>query len=93
MDSWREEVDPSIRQHLESLISEAVLHRDAYGQAKNTANAQLWCVLGILQKQIVDQNLKIKFLEKALQGMSPKKKGKKPGEDPAKELSRVLKRL
>ena len=92
MKSWRDKVDPMLKEHLEILISESVRYRDAYKFSSNTSNAQLWCALSILQKQVVDQNLKIKFLEKALQDTLGKKP-KEDNEDPEKALKDVLKRL
>lgn len=91
MGNWRDEIDPLIREHLETLIAESVRHRKAYKNAKNTANAQLWCISAVLQKQIVDLSMKIKFLEKALKEMgTPKKKG---SIDAAKALKDVLRKL
>ncbi|MBU2589364.1 MAG: hypothetical protein KKA65_03305 [Nanoarchaeota archaeon] len=92
MKSWRDKIDPLFKEHLEALISESVRHRDAYKFSSNTSNAQLWCALSVLQKQVFDQNLKIKFLEKALQETLGKKP-KKDDADPEKALRDVLKRL
>lgn len=92
MKSWRDKVDPVLRDHLEALVSESVMHRDAYKFSPDTANAQLWCALSLLQKQVFDQRLKIKFLEKALQDTLGKKP-EKDSEDPEKALKDVLKRL
>jgi len=92
MKSWRDKVDPTLKEHLEALISESVRHRDAYKFSNNTSNAQLWCALSVLQKQIFNQNLKIKFLEKALQDTLGKRP-KKGVENPEKALRDVLKRL
>lgn len=92
MDSWRAEIDPLIREHLEALITESARHRDAYKKAPNTSNAQLWCALAVMQKQFLDLNMKLKFLEKALAEVSCPKK-KKDNVDPAKALKDVLKRL
>ncbi len=90
MKSWRDKLDISLKKHTESLISESFRHRDAYKFSENTSNAQLWCAIGILQKEIFDQNLKIKFLEKALKETVGKKPQKK-SEDPKKALKKVLK--
>ena len=92
MGNWRENVDPLIREHLESLISESARHRAAYKDSKNTANAQMWCTMALLHKQVFDLNLKVKFLEKALAETVGKKR-KKDDIDASKALTDVLKRL
>lgn len=95
MDSWRDTIDPMVRDHIEVLINESVKHRDSYKLAGNTANAQLWCALGLMQKQVFDLNLKIKFLEKVLKEIGSKGRKKDSGEkiDAAKALKDVLSRL
>jgi len=91
MTDWRDDVDPLIKEHLEAIISESYRHRTAYKNAKNTANAQLWCAVALLQKQLFDISLKIKFLEKVIAEMNGKKQ--KDDVDAAKALKEVLKKL
>ena len=93
MSNWRKNIDPLIKDHLESLVKESYRHRNAYKLAKNTANAQLWCSMALLQKQVFDLNLKVKFLEKALMELSQPKKMAKDEVDAAKELKAVLSKL
>ncbi len=72
--NWRELVDRSVRNHLEKEINEASRHKKAYRNSKNPSNAQLWCAIGNLAKQVFDINLKLNYLESALREISTKKK-------------------
>lgn len=72
--SWRKDVDPLIKDHLEAQIKESFRHRENYNNAKDVSKAQLWVAIANLAKQIFDLNLKVKFLEKALQEIGGRKK-------------------
>ena len=76
MKTWREKVDPLIKNHLELQVKETLNQKKAYDSAKNKGNAQLWIAIANLSKHIFDLNLKVKYLEKALQEISPKKRKK-----------------
>ncbi|MEA3378900.1 MAG: hypothetical protein U9Q69_04645 [Nanoarchaeota archaeon] len=107
MKTWRDDVDPLIRKHLEILISDSVKQRKAYKKAANTANAQLWCAIAELSKRnfeleqenklfkkaLANISQKYKFLEKSLKDILPKKKKQKESTDPAQLLRDVLKKL
>tara|TARA_Y100000034_G_C6869095_1_gene396506 strand:+ start:388 stop:654 length:267 start_codon:yes stop_codon:yes gene_type:complete len=71
--SWRKDVDPILKEHLEALIKESYRYKRSYKNSKDVSKAQLWCALACLSKEIFDLNLKVKFLEKALQGAGKKK--------------------
>ncbi len=64
--NWREDVDLSLKDHLEILITNVHRYRNSYKRSKNPPVAQLWCALAGLSKQILELNLKIKLMEKAL---------------------------
>jgi len=70
--NWRKDIDPGIKDHLETLIEDVHQHRNHYKKSKNPSAAQLWCVVARLSKHIFDLNLKIKVLEKALKDSMPK---------------------
>ena len=89
---WKQTIDPTLRTYLETLILESQKHRNSYSNSKNKANAQLWIANAILSKQVTDLNLKIKFLEKALQELSPGKSKKTSKEDEA-EIKKILSSL
>ena len=89
---WKKSVDPTLRTYLETIINESQKHRNSYSISKNKANAQLWISNAILSKQITDLNLKVKFLEKALQEIAPGKSKKTSKEDEA-EIKQILSSL
>lgn len=74
MADWRDEVDPLIKDYLEKLVAESARHRKEYEKAPNKPVAQLWVSNAILQKQVVELSLKLKFLEKAMADIHGKKK-------------------
>lgn len=75
--NWREKVDPMVRHHLEREIKSIIGDKKAYSKAKNPSNAQLWCAIGNLSKQIFDLNLKLAYIERALKDIIVKPKVKK----------------
>jgi len=83
--SWRKNVDPLIKDHLELQIKESYREKKAYSKAKDKPNAQLWVAIANLSKQFFDLNLKVKFLEKALRDVNTKDR-KKIDEDAEKVL-------
>lgn len=64
--NWRDNVGSGLREHLEVQISEASKQEHAYRYAKNRSNAQLWCAIANLSKQLFDLNLRLNYLERAL---------------------------
>ncbi|MFH1331927.1 MAG: hypothetical protein ABIH63_01440 [archaeon] len=72
MKSWREKVDPSIKDHLEVQVAEAAKHKEAYKEADDPANAQLWCALANLSKQITELSMRMKYLENAVKQALPR---------------------
>lgn len=91
MEDWREGINPIVKSHLETQIKETAAHKAAYSKAKEPTKAQLWIAIANLSRQIFDLHMRIKVLEKGIQEMAPKKKGKEI--DPAKALKDVLKKL
>ena len=89
---WKQTIDPTLRTYLETLILESQKHRNSYSNSKNKANAQLWIANAILSQQVTDLNLKVKFLEKALQELSPGKSKKTSKEDET-EIKKILSSL
>lgn len=71
---WRRHVDPLLREHLLTQINETSRQRRAIVRAKNKSNAQLWVAVANLSKQIFDLNLKLNYLERALQDIGKEKK-------------------
>lgn len=99
MADWRRFIEPGTRTHLEAQLKEIAKYKGAYMRAENPANAQLWCGLAFLSKQIFDLNLRMNYLERALKDITGKraKEGKKERKekdaDPAKALHDVLRKF
>ena len=89
--NWRKNVDPIIREHLESQIKESFRYKESYSQAKNKNNAQLWIAIANLSKQVFDLNLKVKFLEKTLREVLGKKTKKETDDEVKKVLDAMQK--
>lgn len=60
---WRKNVDPLIREHLESQIKATMSFRKAYEEADNKGTAQLWIAVANLSKQIFNTSMKINYIE------------------------------
>ena len=58
---WRDNLDPSIREHFEDLVKDVSREKGAYHDSQK---AQLWVALAVLSKKISDLELRIKQLEK-----------------------------
>ena len=84
--SWRKNVDPLIKEHLELQIKESYREKKAYSKARDKPNAQVWVAVANLSKQVFDLNLKVKFLEKALRDVNIKDRKKID-----KDVDKVLK--
>jgi uncharacterized protein YhaN len=74
MKTWRQKVDPSIRDHLEVQIAEAAKHVNAYKDAPDPKIAQLWAAIANISKQMFELNLRMKYLENAVKQALPKAK-------------------
>lgn len=71
--AWKDKVDMDIKAHLEKQVKETLKYKNAYLNAKNPADAQLWCAVAGLSKQLFDINLKLTYLERALKDIGAKK--------------------
>ena len=84
MNNWRDKVSKDIFDHLEAQINESTKYKEAYEEAPNKGDAQLWIAIATLSKQIFDLNLKIKYLEGVLKEFD--KKIKESGEEIKRSL-------
>ncbi|MBI2105397.1 hypothetical protein HYT56_01000 [Candidatus Woesearchaeota archaeon] len=89
--SWRKNIDPILKEHLEKQIRESYVHKNSYSLAKNKNTAQLWVAIANLSKQIFELNLRIKFLEKTLKENTRKKNKKEIDDDVKKVLDAMQK--
>ena len=90
---WRKNVDPIIKDYLDLQVKETVKFRDAYSQAKNKADAQLWIAVANMTKHLFNLELKIKYLEGAIRDLNERllKTTEKKPEDVLKELEKEAK--
>lgn len=65
-ESWRKDIDPMVKDHLEAQIKETARYKKSYEKAKNKADAQLWIAVANLSRQLFNLNLKLNYLERAL---------------------------
>ena len=66
MNNWRDNVEESVKKHLELQIRESAKYKEAYDNSANPANAQLWVAIANLSKELFEMNLRMKFLEKTV---------------------------
>jgi len=64
--NWRDFVDPTLRDNLEVQIKESLRQKDAYTKAEHPGQAQLWCAIASLSRQVFNLTLKINYLERTL---------------------------
>ena len=70
--TWIDEVDDTLKPYLKALIKDSNFNKEAFSQAPNQGNAQLWISLATLYKQIVTLDNRIKLIEKTLIEMNKK---------------------
>jgi len=70
--SWRNKVDPIIRNYLELQIKDTNQFKEAFSSSKEPSKAQLWIAIANLSKHIFSLEMKIKYLEKTLQELAIK---------------------
>ncbi len=63
---WRTKLDPTLKEHFDTLIKNVHKEKKAYTKAKNPSQAQVWCAIAVLTKQISDMELHINKLEKQI---------------------------
>lgn len=95
--TWKDNLDPVLKGHLEVLIKESCQSKKAYSEATNPINAQLWVALANLSKQIFNMELKLNYLERTLQDLTTSKieskKIKKEADIKKKKTIRTIKKF
>ena len=71
---WIENLDEALKPYLKALIKDTHFNKNAFLQAKNKGNAQLWIALATLYKQNITLENKIKLLEKTFREINKEKK-------------------
>ena len=94
--SWRKDFDKSLKPYIERLIRESFNYKKQYSKAVDPGKAQLWIALATISKQLYDVELKLRYLERVLQQISPKFKGleaeRKKEEAKVKEIIKKIAR-
>lgn len=88
---WRKHIQRELRPYVERIIAESFMHKDAYGKAEDKGKAQMWLAMGLLQRQIQELNLKLDYIEKALQGVG--RKDQKTNIDQVKKEKEEVERI
>lgn len=68
---WRDNLDPTVKEHFNELLKKVQSEKKAYASAKNISHAQLWSAMAVLMREISHLELRIKILERQTK---PKKK-------------------
>ena len=66
MASWRDDINPTLKNYLEALIKDVNKNKNAFELANNKPNAQLWLALATVYKQTFNLDQRIKYIEKLL---------------------------
>ena len=69
---WRKNVDPGLREYLESQIKGTFNYKKAYENADNKGNAQLWIAVAGLSKQLFNIHMKINYIESLIKDVNKK---------------------
>ena len=88
---WRKHIQRELRPYVERIIAESFMHKGAYSKAEDKGKAQIWLAMGLLQKQIQELNLKLDYIEKALQGVG--RKDQKTSIDQVKKEKEEVERI
>ena len=64
---WRDKLVPTLREHFNDLLKKVHPEKEAYTSAQNISQAQLWCAIAVLMKEVSDLQLQVKSLEKQIQ--------------------------
>ena len=49
---WRDKLDPTLREHFNDLLKKVHPEKGAYTSAQNISQAQLWCAIAVLMREI-----------------------------------------
>ncbi|MBS3073718.1 hypothetical protein J4465_02905 [Candidatus Pacearchaeota archaeon] len=69
---WRNKIDPSLRPYVERMIAESYLFKESYDYAEDKSKAQMWIAIGLMSKQLHDMDMKLNYIERAVQEIGRK---------------------
>jgi uncharacterized protein (DUF2225 family) len=91
--NWRNQIDPTIKDHVEARVRQSAENREAILEASNPREAQLWIALGHLSKELTDANMKLRYMEKVLADTLKAKKKKTRSKKEQKKIDDLVKTL
>jgi len=80
--SWRDKLDPILKDFLNSLLKEVQKNKDAYMEAEDPSIAQIWVALSIIYRKLL-------LLEREIEEI----KGKISEDDLKNKLEESLKKI
>lgn len=83
---WRKKIDKSLKPYLEKFIAETHFQKEALKTANDPSKAQLWIAIALLSRQLYNMEMKLKYLEKAMQDISQVKESEKFLQDIEKQI-------
>lgn len=90
---WIEKVNPKIKEHLELRIKQTRENKEAMLESSNPKEVQLWCAIANLSRELEENKVKIKSLEKSIGEKSIVEKKKKKTKKVQKEMDDLVKSL
>lgn len=63
---WKQDLDPVIKEYLNSLLKEVQKYRDSYLKADDVQIAQLWVALAIIYRKVLSLESEINKIEDIL---------------------------
>ena len=87
--TWRKNIEKGLKPYVENIIRESFSYREQYRYSGDQAKAQIWVALAILSRQIYNLDLKLRFLERAIQEIGIRKTKKNREFDVGKEADEV----
>jgi len=88
--AWRKKVNLRIKKHLEARINQTRENKDAILSASNPKEAQIWCAIASLSKELEEHKLRIIQLERIIdEKLIKTKKSKKELDQLVKSLNRL----
>ena len=73
MADWKENLDPVLRDYLNSLLKEVIKYRDAYTKSKDIKVSQLWVAITLIFRELALIKSEIEEIKKKLYSENEKK--------------------
>lgn len=90
---WKEKLDIKTRAHIQIRVKQSLENKEAIKKAENPREAQLWCAIANLSKEIEDNDFRIKQIENLLVKKFKLEKNNKKSKKEQNELNQIIKSL